>query len=201
MISFPNDIRTCITFLTTFGIYACQALRNCGDIQCDEDERCCTQGNGSATVRCCRLPLHTFFDNIGWIARKLSGILILLLLFAMGYFIQRIICPRPRRHHDRPEDPSLLHGHITASQDSLLDRIPEYSVGDFTSPVLQLPAYDEVKYLPTYEETMQEVDRDRSDDNLLAASHGHGTVPGIAMGMREERMGNSNAVRISRNSV
>ncbi|KAJ8388660.1 hypothetical protein AAFF_G00130690 [Aldrovandia affinis] len=146
------------------------AVRNCGDIECRDDQRCCAQGNGSTTIRCCKLTTHTFYDNVGWVTRKLSGILILLLLFAMGYFIQRMICPRPRRHHERQEEPSLFNGHATASQDSLLDRFPEYTLENFSSPVLQLPAYDEVKYLPTYEETMQEVDRDRSNDNLLMAS-------------------------------
>ncbi|KAK1790021.1 hypothetical protein P4O66_002220 [Electrophorus voltai] len=187
MYHFPFDIRTCITFLATVVIYGCHGLRNCGDIQCGEGQRCCAPGNGSAAVRCCKLPLQTFFDNVGWITRKLSGILILLLLFAMGYFIQRIICPRPRRHHDRPEEPSLAHGHTTVSQDSLLERFQDYSIGDFTSPVLQLPAYDEVKYLPTYEETMQEVDRDRSEDNLLAASRDH--APAARSERRSSRLG------------
>uniref|UniRef100_A0A3Q1C723 Vesicular, overexpressed in cancer, prosurvival protein 1 n=2 Tax=Amphiprion ocellaris TaxID=80972 RepID=A0A3Q1C723_AMPOC len=152
------------TFLSACLISACQALRSCGEVQCGDGQRCCppiVAGNGSASaaVRCCKLPIHIFFDNVGWFTRKLSGILILLLLFAMGYFIQRIICPRPRRHqhHDRSEEPSLFHGHTSASQDSLLDRYPEYNLGDFASP--NLPAYDEVKYLPTYEESMQEMHR------------------------------------------
>lgn len=160
------------TLLSACLLSACQALRSCGEVQCGDGQQCCppiVAGNGSVSsaVRCCKLPIHIFFDNVGWFTRKLSGILILLLLFAMGYFIQRIICPRPRRHqqHDRSEEPSLFHGHASASQDSLLDRYPEYSVGGFASP--NLPAYDEVKYLPTYEESMQEMHRDRSDDNLL----------------------------------
>lgn len=160
------------TLLSACLLSACQALRSCGEVQCGDGQQCCppiVAGNGtvSSAVRCCKLPINIFFDNVGWFTRKLSGILILLLLFAMGYFIQRIICPRPRRHqqHDRSEEPSLFHGHASASQDSLLDRYPEYSVRGFASP--NLPAYDEVKYLPTYEESMQEMHRDRSDDNLL----------------------------------
>lgn len=163
------------TLLSAFLLSACQALRSCGEVQCGDGQQCCppiAAGNGSASsaVRCCKLPIHIFFDNVGWFTRKLSGILILLLLFAMGYFIQRIICPRPRRHphHDRSEEPSLFHGHASASQDSLLDRYPQYSPGGFASP--NLPAYDEVKYLPTYEESMQEMQRDRSDDRLLLGS-------------------------------
>ncbi len=55
--------------------------------------------------------------------------------------------------------PPFFHGHASASQDSLLDRYPECSLGDFASP--NLPAYDEVKYLPTYEESMQETQREQ----------------------------------------
>lgn len=173
-------------------VSACQAL--CGEGQCGDGQRCCPPsltGNGSAssTVGCCKLPIHIFFDNVGWFTRKLSGILILLLLFAMGYFIQRVICPRPRRHphHDRSEEPSLFHGHASASQDSLLDRYPECSLGDFTSP--NLPAYDEVKYLPTYEESMQEMHRDRSDENLLSenGTGGQGVVRAVGPGTGDQR--------------
>ncbi|KAK2847316.1 hypothetical protein Q5P01_010315 [Channa striata] len=162
------------TFFSACLLSACQALRSCGDVQCGDGQQCCppaltANGSAGSAVRCCRLPIHVFFDNVGWFTRKLSGILILLLLFAMGYFIQRVICPRPRRHQhrDRGEEPSLFHGHASASQDSLLDRYPEYSLGGFSSP--SLPAYDEVKYLPTYEESMQEMRRDRSEDHLLSA--------------------------------
>ncbi|KAM6933391.1 LOW QUALITY PROTEIN: putative membrane protein C3orf80 [Xenentodon cancila] len=169
--------RTTRTFISACLISACHAVRSCGELQCVDGQQCCPpifSGNGSASfpVRCCKLPIHMFFDNVGWITRKLSGILILLLLFAMGYFIQRIICPRPRRHQNRDhcEEPSLFNGHASASQDSLLDRYPEYSLGGFTSP--NLPAYDEVKYLPTYEESMQEMRRDRSDDHLLSETEG-----------------------------
>lgn len=170
---------TTSTFLSACLLSACQAYRSCGGVQCGDGQQCCPPivgGNDSASsaVRCCKLPIHIFFDNVGWFTKKLSGILILLLLFAMGYFIQRIICPRPRRnpHNDRSEEPSLFHGNASASQDSLLDRYPEGSLGDFASP--NLPAYDEVKYLPTYEESMQEMHRDRSDDNLLSSGSDRG---------------------------
>ncbi|XP_072248445.1 uncharacterized membrane protein C3orf80 homolog [Leuresthes tenuis] len=206
--------RTTGTFLSAFLISACQALRSCGELQCVDGQQCCPpilSGNGSAssTVRCCKLPIHIFFDNVGWFTRKLSGILILLLLFAMGYFIQRIICPRPRRHHNRDhsEEPSLFHGHTSASQDSLLDRYPEYNLGDFASP--NLPAYDEVKYLPTYEESMQEMHRDRSDDNLLSETERGGEGRVRATGPRSgdqrrdllEVTAPQQSPRTSRNSV
>lgn len=199
------------TLLSACLVSACQALQSCGEVQCGDGQQCClpgVNGNGS-TVRCCKLPIHIFFDNVGWFTRKLSGILILLLLFAMGYFIQRIICPRPRRHphHDRSEEPSLFHGHASASQDSLLDRYPECSLGDFASP--NLPAYDEVKYLPTYEESMQEMHRDRSDDNLLSENERSGQGRARAAGPRAgdqrrdvlEVSGPQHSPRTSRNSV
>uniref|UniRef100_A0ABK0M4D6 Similar to human chromosome 3 open reading frame 80 n=1 Tax=Rattus norvegicus TaxID=10116 RepID=A0ABK0M4D6_RAT len=69
----------------------------CAELACGERERCCDSANATA-VRCCKLPLHAFLDNVGWFVRKLSGLLILLVLFAIGYFLQRIICPSPRRY-------------------------------------------------------------------------------------------------------
>lgn len=206
--------RTTRTFISACLISACQAARSCGELQCVDGQQCCPpilSGNGSAssTVRCCKLPIHMFFDNVGWITRKLSGILILLLLFAMGYFIQRIICPRPRRHQNRDhcEEPPLFNGHASASQDSLLDRYPEYSLGGFTSP--NLPAYDEVKYLPTYEESMQEMRRDRSDDHLLSENERGGEAGERATGPRsgDQRQdllgltGPPQSPRTSRNSI
>ncbi|XP_037533741.1 uncharacterized membrane protein C3orf80 [Nematolebias whitei] len=199
------------TFLSACLISACQALQSCGEVQCVDGQRCCppiAHGNGSAAVRCCKLPIHVFFDNVGWFTRKLSGILILLLLFAMGYFIQRIICPRPRRHQnqDRGEEPSLFHGRASASQDFLLDQYPEScAVGDFASP--NLPAYDEVKHLPTYEESMQELHRDRSDENLLQdTQRGEGgRRTGARSGERRpdhlQETGTQQSPRTARNSV
>ncbi|KAJ0063760.1 hypothetical protein NL108_006706 [Boleophthalmus pectinirostris] len=195
-------------------VSACEALRTCGDVQCGAGQQCCSPtgaGNATAgtTVRCCKLPIHVFFDNVGWFTRKLSGILILLLLFAMGYFIQRIICPRPRRQptpQDRSEEPSLFYGHASASQDSLLERYPEsYSLGDIASP--NLPAYEEVKYLPTYEESMQEMHRDNSDEHLLCESDaGSRDRDGAGDGMERRRdvlyeVGQQHSPRTSRNSV
>lgn len=92
------------------------------------------------------------------------------------------------------------------SQDSLLERYPEsYSLGDFTSP--NLPAYDEVKYLPTYEESMQEMHRDRSDEHLLGeserASQGRARVLDGVERRRDVllEVGQQHSPRTSRNSV
>ncbi|XP_035279370.1 uncharacterized membrane protein C3orf80-like [Anguilla anguilla] len=73
----------------------------------------------------------------------------------MGYFIQRIVCPRPRRQSDGEPEPTFLGGGATTSQDNLLASVTRHSLEDIASPV-PLPAYEEVKDLPTYEETMQE---------------------------------------------
>ncbi|XP_053166376.1 uncharacterized membrane protein C3orf80 homolog [Hemicordylus capensis] len=159
---------------------------SCGELKCGEQERCCRFGNITYTeIKCCKLPFHTFLDNVGWFVRKLSGLLILLVLFAIGYFLQRIICPSPRRHNRRrrrpgqqdeeeEEDGEEQEGeldsrggggtplNVTAatSQDSLLDSrsrdLPPPPLLHIVSPVfLQLPSYEEVKYLPTYEESMR----------------------------------------------
>ncbi|XP_074498324.1 putative membrane protein C3orf80 homolog [Sebastes fasciatus] len=220
--------RTTGTFLSACFVSACEALQNCGDFQCGDGHQCCppsvtlngSSSSSSSAVRCCKLPIHIFFDNVGWFTRKLSGILILLLLFAMGYFIQRIICPRPRRqpnhqsssdHRSAGEEPSSIsifhhHGHnasTSASQDSLLDRYPDYSLGDFVTASPSLPAYDEVKYLPTYEESMQEMmHRDRSDDNLLADNERGGEGSRAGDQRRDVlEVQHSPAARTSRNSV
>ncbi|XP_053246379.1 uncharacterized membrane protein C3orf80 homolog [Podarcis raffonei] len=164
---------------------------SCAELKCGEQESCCSYGNATyPEVKCCRLPFHTFLDNVGWFVRKLSGLLILLVLFAIGYFLQRVICPSPRRNSrrrpgrrrrddeddddddcDEGDGDSLARGgtplNATAatSQDSLLDSgrssqapppPPPPPLLPVVSPVfLQLPSYEEVKYLPTYEESMR----------------------------------------------
>ncbi|KAM9128230.1 putative membrane protein C3orf80 homolog [Pangshura tecta] len=141
----------------------CQGTWSCGGLTCGERESCCDYGNVTYTeTKCCTLPFHTFLDNVGWFVRKLSGLLILLVLFAIGYFLQRIICPSPRRYNrpQRQDSPgSPLNGTAATSQDSLLDsgsRGPEPPLLPGGSPLfLQLPSYDEVKYLPTYEESVR----------------------------------------------
>lgn len=155
--------RTLLSVASGFMSFSCEAVRSCAEIQCDEDQRCCTQ-NSSSITSVHQFPLHTFLDNLEWLVRKLSGLLILLLLFVVGYFIQRVVCPRPRRQ--TPEEPSLLHGHT--SQDSL--------TGDFSSPVLLLPTYEEVNYLPTYEEIMMEVNGDNLNSNTGAMEERRATL-------------------------
>ncbi|XP_037380600.1 uncharacterized membrane protein C3orf80 homolog [Talpa occidentalis] len=177
---------------------------SCAELACGERERCCDAANATA-VRCCKLPLHAFLDNVGWFVRKLSGLLILLVLFAIGYFLQRIICPSPRRYprgqarpgqagaagppHD-DDAPALLRDEGAAgSQDSLLDSggrgrggaraapssASEHELRVVSPAFLQLPSYEEVKYLPTYEESMR----------LQQLSPGEVVLPVSVLGARE----------------
>ncbi|XP_026796753.1 uncharacterized membrane protein C3orf80 [Pangasianodon hypophthalmus] len=149
------DVGTLVTLCT---VCVCDASRGCGEIQCG------ARANGSATsAGCCDLTTRTFAEHASWLARKLSGLLILLALFAVGYFVQRLVCPRHRRRGRAPPEPeSLLGARATASQDTLLERFEDGGGGGgvdgvdgFTSPVLQPPAYEEVKDLPTYEESVR----------------------------------------------
>ncbi|KAM4889223.1 putative membrane protein C3orf80 homolog [Thomomys bottae] len=150
---------------------------SCADPACADRD----PGNGTAAARCCRAPLLAFLDGAGWLVRKLSGLLVLLVLFAIGYFLQRIICPSPRRFPrgqarpgaaatpgrpgapdgDEDEDaPALLRDEAAAgSQDSLLDGAgrgaPERDLRAVAAAFPQLPSYEEVRHLPSYEESLR----------------------------------------------
>lgn len=150
MRQFALDVGTLVTLCT---VCACDASRGCVEIKCS------ARAN-TTSVDCCDLPPRTLAEHASWLARKLSGLLILLALFAVGYFVQRLVCPRHRRRGRAPPEPeSLLGARATASQDTLLERFEDSGgvdgVDGFTSPVLQPPAYDEVKDLPTYEESVR----------------------------------------------
>ncbi|XP_078288334.1 putative membrane protein C3orf80 homolog isoform X6 [Panthera onca] len=144
----PPPLLPLLLLLTLALVAPSRGGGGCADLACGERERCCDAANATA-VRCCKLPLHAFLDNVGWFVRKLSGLLILLVLFAIGYFLQRIICPSPRRYprgqarpgqarpgppggagppgaagppDDDDDSPALMRDEAAAgSQDSLLD--------------------------------------------------------------------------------
>lgn len=126
---------------------AVYSIRRCGPDICRDDQICCAQGNNSSAVTCCRQPVDQTFYNITMVTRKLSGVLIMLLLFALGYAVQRALCSKSRQLTQHP-----LNGHppVTTSQEPLVE-----SSGLDVPPVVQLPPYDECKRLPTYEETMR----------------------------------------------
>ncbi|KAJ3594866.1 hypothetical protein NHX12_004171 [Muraenolepis orangiensis] len=133
----------------------------CGPDICSDDQICCTPGN--STVTCCKPIVDPTYYNIAMITRKLSGILILLLLFTMGYSIQRLICSKTRRRlHDMDDLPSETptNGHptTTVSREPLVMRQgPGTSEADTALPVpALLPTYEECtsKHLPTYEESL-----------------------------------------------
>lgn len=136
-----------VLILSILAPTAVYSIRRCGPDICRDDQICCAQGNNSSAVTCCRQPVDQTFYNIAMVTRKLSGVLIMLLLFALGYVVQRALCSKSRQLTQHP-----LNGHppVTTSQEPLVE-----SSGLDVPPVVQLPSYDECKRLPTYEETMR----------------------------------------------
>ncbi|CAL8344442.1 unnamed protein product [Merluccius merluccius] len=164
----PLALRTLLLALPAATVCA---IRRCGPDICSDDQVCCaTPGNHSAAATtCCRPAVDPTYYNIAMITRKLSGILILLLLFAMGYSIQRLICSRTRTrrlhhlHHDDAEEQHLAASQTPSgrpatavSQEPLIMVGPPDGGGG--EPVASLPTYEECvcKRLPTYEESLLE---------------------------------------------
>lgn len=147
---FDNCLALMVLTLSFLVLELVYATRRCGQKSCRDEQVCCAQGNGStATVTCCKLVDKTYY-NISLVTRKLSGVLIMLLLFAAGYFVQRVLCSRSRQLTQAQNG----HPPVTASQDPLVESsTPEEAAG------VQLPSYDESKRLPTYEETMRDASR------------------------------------------
>lgn len=121
-----------VCFLVRTLVYS---IRRCGqDMLCRDDQVCCVQGNDSTVVTCCKQLVDKTYYNIAMVTRKLSGVLIMLLLFAVGYFVQRALCSKSRQltpaHNGHPL--------VTTSQDPLV----ESSTAD-SAPAAQLPTYEE----------------------------------------------------------
>ncbi|XP_007888000.1 uncharacterized membrane protein C3orf80 [Callorhinchus milii] len=148
-----------------------QVSGKCGNLLCGLHEGCCFYGNGTNQyIRCCKLPIHNFLDNISWVLRKLSGVLILCVLFVIGYFLQRMICPQPRRYRTDTSS-SLLSDNMTASDNCLLDPFTEQEmrvISPHAAAITRPPSYEEVKDLPSYEEFMHS--RDNVEGNTTAAA-------------------------------
>lgn len=134
------------------------SIRKCGLEYCRDDHICCAQGN--ATVTCCKPFVDETYYNIAMVTRKLSGVLILLLLFAVGYFVQRMLCSSSRQSIPPQNGPPTIRP--TASQELLMESCSRDSLADGAPPLPQrsltpnssLPTYDDCKRLPTYEETV-----------------------------------------------
>uniref|UniRef100_A0A8C5G3C3 Uncharacterized protein n=1 Tax=Gouania willdenowi TaxID=441366 RepID=A0A8C5G3C3_GOUWI len=129
----------------------------CGRDICRDDQVCCAQGNDTTAVTCCRQFMDNTYYNIAMVTRKLSGVLIMLLLFAVGYFVQRILCTRSSQWSPAQSGQPA----VTASQEMLMESctpVPSVDPG----PGARLPAYEDCKRLPTYEETMRSGNRGRS---------------------------------------
>lgn len=123
------------------------SIRKCGQVICRDEQICCPQENNSSAVTCCKQLVDKTYYNIAMVTRKLSGILILLLLFALGYSLQRVLCSKTGRLVQAQNG----HPPVTTSQDPLME-----SNSPDQAPAAQLPPYDESKRLPTYEETMRD---------------------------------------------
>lgn len=124
------------------------SIRKCHEDICPDDWVCCKPKNATHPACCRQVVDHTYY-SIGVVTRKLSGILILLLLFTLGYVFHRLLCARSRTQ--TPPQHGLPT--ITASQELLVNSCtPDGSI----EPLPQLPTYEECKQLPTYEETVRD---------------------------------------------
>ncbi|XP_056149893.1 uncharacterized protein LOC130124464 [Lampris incognitus] len=158
---------------------AVYSVRKCGRALCRDDHVCCAQDNNSTDVACCKQIVYTAYYNIAMVTRKISGVLILLLLFAVGYFVQRMVCAKSRRQLRNSGRATPHGGHhqpaAAVSQELLIADGPASRSRTDPDPAsapgpapgfAQLPTYDECKHLPTYEESVREPCRGRSDTAL-----------------------------------
>uniref|UniRef100_A0A3Q3XFT1 Uncharacterized protein n=1 Tax=Mola mola TaxID=94237 RepID=A0A3Q3XFT1_MOLML len=158
----PIDLPALAVFTVSFlARAAVHSIRRCGQDLCRDDEICCAQGSNSTAVTCCKQLVDKTYYNIAMVTRKLSGMLIMLLLFALGYLVQRVLCSKS----GRLGPPRSAHPPVTASREPLVESGAPEPV-----PGAQLPSYDESKRLPTYEETMRDTSRAAGVDLMLTLS-------------------------------
>ncbi|KAG7229305.1 hypothetical protein INR49_012963, partial [Caranx melampygus] len=136
-----------VMLIVCFFVRTIHSIQKCGRVLCRDDQTCCERGNETTSVTCCKRFVDTYY-NIAMVTRKLSGVLILLLLFAVGYFVHRALCSRSRQLTPPPNGQPT----VTTSQEPLVEsRTPDSFTGP--APAAQLPTYEECKRPPTYEET------------------------------------------------
>lgn len=140
---FFHRFKILAVFTGCFLVRIVYSMRKCGETLCQDDQGCCVQRNNSSAV------MDKTYYNIAMIIRQLSGVLILLLLFAVGYFVHRMLCSRSRQHA-----PSHNRHPLTTSQEPLTESCTPDSLV-VPAPV-QLPTYYACKRLPTYEETLRD---------------------------------------------
>lgn len=136
-----------LAVLTMCPVLGTHSSQRCGPAFCRDDRECCLRGNASS---CCNPLEDDTYYHVAMATRKLSGVLIMLLLFALGYFIQRVLCSRSRQlSSDNGGDPT-----VTTSRELLVELATPESLLDGRSAA-HLPTYDQCKRLPTYEETVR----------------------------------------------
>uniref|UniRef100_A0A674NYL0 Granulins domain-containing protein n=1 Tax=Takifugu rubripes TaxID=31033 RepID=A0A674NYL0_TAKRU len=143
-------VRTLVSSLHRCGQEVCPDEHGCCPDEhgcCPDEHGCCPHGSNSSAVVCCqRLTSKTYY-NIAMVTRKLSGVLLLLLLFALGYSLQRLLCSRTGRLAQAQNG----HPAVTTSQDPLME-----SGSPDQGPAAHMLSYHGPKRLPTYEETMRD---------------------------------------------
>ncbi|KAM9349935.1 uncharacterized protein ABDE67_009653 [Symphorus nematophorus] len=155
-----------VCFLVRTFVYS---IRRCGQDICRDEQVCCAQGNNTTAVTCCKQFVDKTYYNIAMVTRKLSGVLIMLLLFAVGYFVQRVLCSRSRQL----TPPHSGHPAVTTSQEPLVESstagscsMDHPAAAAAAAAAAQLPSYDECKRLPTYEETVRDGSRGQPESNM-----------------------------------
>lgn len=146
-----QSLNLAVVVLFIFTRKVVYSIQTCGRDICRDDEQCCDRRNHTTDVTCCKQFVDNTYYSIAMVTRKLSGVLIMLLLFAFGYFVQRMLCSRTRQLSVPYSGPPSA----AASQEMLMESCTLDGLRD-PSLSTTLPSYDDCKRLPTYEETVRE---------------------------------------------
>uniref|UniRef100_A0A3P9MZJ2 Uncharacterized protein n=1 Tax=Poecilia reticulata TaxID=8081 RepID=A0A3P9MZJ2_POERE len=149
------------------------SYRRCELGICRDDEICC---KNTTSVPCCKPHADKTYYNIAMVTRKLSGVLIMLLLFALGYFIQRMLCSKSRQH----SPPLNGQPPVTLSQEMLMESCSRDTLADpplASAAAVNLPTYEDCKDLPTYEETIKDGSKGRAEMGMFLPAAFVGTFP------------------------